>query len=318
MAALRDIIITGLLLGGIFALVSVGLSLQYGVGRVLNVSHGEFIMIGSFVTFWLFGSTIHLNPLLSILVTAPLVFVIGWLLHATLFRRLMHTAPNLDVFEGQSMLAAFGLLYVVQNIARIIWGSQTFKVDYLNTSVTAAQIPVNRLVALGIVIVVAVIFYLFLSRTRMGKAIRASAQDPTTAGLMGVNINSVLAICYGLGLAMAGIAGSLISTIYAIQTSMGLQYTVIAMIVVVLGGLGSVRGAFIASLGLGVIEAFGTVYIGHFLDRDLRGAGGMAEGHHAAVADDEVDARRGQRVEQQTRREADVEGFVERLQDQRQ
>ena len=260
MVVLRDIIITGLLLGGIFALVSVGLSLQYGVGRVLNVAHGEFIMVGSFVTFWLYGSTIQLNPLISILVSAPIVFVIGWLLHATLFRRLMHTSPNLDIFEGKSMLASFGLLYVVQNIARIIWGSQQHQVLYLNRSVTSAQIPLNKLVSLGVVIVVGGVFYLFLARTRMGKAIRSSAQDPTTAGLMGVNINSVLAICFGLGLAMAGIAGSLISTIYAIQTSMGLQYTVIAMIVVVLGGLGSITGAMIGGVILGIVSQLVTYF----------------------------------------------------------
>lgn len=260
MVVIRDIIITGLLLGGIFALVSVGLSLQYGVGRVLNVAHGEFIMVGSFVTFWLFGSTINLDPLISILITAPLTFVIGWVFHATLFRRLMHTSPTLDVFEGKSMLASFGLLYVVQNVARIIWGSQTYQVMYLNRSVTGAQIPLNRLVSLGVVIVVGAAFYVFLARTRMGKAIRASSQDPTTAGLMGVNINSVLAICFGLGVGMAGIAGSLLSTLYAIQTSMGLQYTVIAMIVVVLGGLGSVSGAMIGGVILGIVSQIVTYF----------------------------------------------------------
>jgi branched-chain amino acid transport system permease protein len=260
MGALRDIIITGLLLGGIFALVSVGLTLQYGVGRVLNVAHGEFIMVGGFVTFWLWSSTIHLNALISLVITAPLIFVIGWLLHATLFRRLMHKAPNLDVFEGQSMLASFGLLYVVQNVARLIWSSQTYQVNYLNTTVTGAQIPLNRLVALGVVVVVGAAFWLFLARTRMGKAIRSSAQDPTTAGLMGVNINSVLAICFGLGLAMAGIAGSLLSFVYPIQTSMGLSYTVIAMIVVVLGGLGSITGAMIGGVVLGIVSQLVTYF----------------------------------------------------------
>jgi branched-chain amino acid transport system permease protein len=216
-------------------------------------------MIGSFVTFWLFGS-IDLDPLLSIVITAPLVFVIGWFLHATLFRRLMHTAPTLDVFEGKSMLASFGLLYVVQNLARIIWGSQNYQIMYLNRTITSAQIPLNRLVSLGVVIVIGAAFYIFLSRTRMGKAIRAASQDPTTAGLMGVNINSVLAICFGLGLGMAGIAGSLLSTLYAIQTSMGLQYTVIAMIVVVLGGLGSIAGAMIGGVLLGIVSQIVTYF----------------------------------------------------------
>jgi branched-chain amino acid transport system permease protein len=260
MVAIRDIIITGLLLGGIFALVSVGLSLQYGVARVLNVAHGEFIMVGAFVTFWLFSSTIQLNPLISIAITGPMIFVIGWVLHSTLFRRLMNTSPSLEVFEGKSMLASFGLLYVVQNIARIIWGSQTYQVNFLNRTVTSAQIPLNRLVSLAIVIVIGLAFYFFLARTRMGKAIRASAQDPTTAGLMGVNINHVLAICFGLGLGLAGIAGSLLSTVYAIQTSMGLQYTVIAMIVVVLGGLGSITGAMIGGVVLGIVSQLVTYF----------------------------------------------------------
>jgi len=217
-------------------------------------------MIGAFVTFWLTGSTIGMNPLLTIIVTAPLIFVIGWLLHATLFRELMRTSASLDVFEGKSMLASFGLLYVAQSTARMIWGSQVHQVTYLNRSVTSAQIPLNRLVALGVVIVVGAAFWVFLARTRMGKAIRSAAQDPTTAGLMGVNINHVLAVCFGLGLGMAGIAGTLISTLYAIQTSMGLQYTVIAMIVVVLGGLGSITGAMIGGVILGIVSQVVTYF----------------------------------------------------------
>jgi branched-chain amino acid transport system permease protein len=259
MSAFIDILISGLLLGGIFALVSVGLSLEYGVARVLNVAHGEFIMVGAFITFFLL-STFNLNPLVSVLITGPVVFLMGFILHKTLFRRLMDTSPSLDVFEGKSMLACFGLLYVVQNLARIIWGSDVESYNFLNTTVTSAQIPLNRLVALGFVVVIGVGFYFFLARTRLGKAIRASAQDPTTAELMGVNINNVLAICFGLGLGMAGIAGSLLSTLFAIQTSIGLGYTVIAMIVVVLGGLGSITGAMIGGIILGLVSSTVTYF----------------------------------------------------------
>ena len=249
-----DIIITGVLLGGLFALVSVGFSLQYGVGRVLNVSHGEFIMVGAFITFWLY-SRHGVNPLVSIVVTAPLTIVLGWALHATLFRRLMAKAPSVEIFEGQSMLASFGLLYIVQNIARIIWGSQTYNLSFLQTTVGGRlQIPLNRLVAFGVVVVIGVLLFWFLAHTRLGKAIRAAGQDPTTAGLMGVNIHNVLAICFGIGLGLAGIAGTLMSTVLAISTGMGLQYTVIAMIVVVLGGLGSISGAVIGGVILGVVS----------------------------------------------------------------
>jgi branched-chain amino acid transport system permease protein len=167
----------------------------------------------------------------------------------------------MDIFEGQSMLASFGLLYIVQNLARIIWGSQTYNLDFLRTTVGGSlQIPLNRLVALGVVAVIGVILYFFLAHTRLGKAIRASGQDSSTAGLMGVNIHNVLAICFGIGLGLAGIAGSLMSTIFAISTSMGLQYTVIAMIVVVLGGLGSISGAVIGGVILGIVSQLVTNY----------------------------------------------------------
>ena len=102
MDILANIIIPGFLLGGIYALVSVGLSLQYGVARVLNIAHGEFIMVGAFVTFWLFGA-VNLNPLVSAVVTGPLVFVIGWILYSTIFRRLMDASPNVDIFEAKSV-----------------------------------------------------------------------------------------------------------------------------------------------------------------------------------------------------------------------
>ena len=254
MDILMDIVITGLLLGGIYALVSVGLSLQYVVARVLNVSHGEFIMVWAFLTWYLF-TTSGLNPLLSLVITGPGIFIIGYVLYRLIYRRLMKTSPTLDIFEGKSMLASFGLLFIVQNVARRIWGSSTEAYTFLNTSVTSARIPLNRLVALGFVIVIGVAFYIFLSRTRLGKAIRASAQDPTTAGLMCVNIHNVLAICFGLGLGLAAIAGTLISTLYPISTNIGLGYTIIAIIVVVLGGLGSISGALIGGVILGIVAS---------------------------------------------------------------
>jgi len=260
MVIFRDIIVTGLLLGGIYALVSVGLSLQYGVARVLNISHGEFIMVGAFITYTLFVSSANINPLISLVIAGIFTFIIGWILHTTLFRRLMDTSPTIEAFEGKSMLASFGLYYVVQNLGRIIWGSENRGFVFLNRTVTAAQIPLNRLVSLGVVIVIAIAFYFFLSHTRMGKAIRAAIQDRSTAGLMGVNIHGVLAICFALGLGLAGVAGSLISTILAIQTSMGLSYLVIAMIVVVLGGLGSISGAMIGGVILGLVSALVTYF----------------------------------------------------------
>ena len=153
------------------------------------------------------------------------------------------------------MLATFGLLFIIQNIALAIWGGDMRGYSYLNFGVNfvGTVFAANRLVALVFAVVIGLAFYIFLARTRLGKAIRAAAQDPATAGLMGVNINLVLALCFGLGALMAGFAGSLISMCYPIYATMGLEYTIIAIIVVVLGGLGSIPGSFIGGFILGLI-----------------------------------------------------------------
>lgn len=191
MVKLLDIVISGLLMGGIYALIAVGLRLQYGVARVLNITHGEFIM-----------------------------------------------------------LAAFGLLFIIQNIAILIWGSDLKGYSYMNVgiSIAGAIFAANRLITLGCALIIGTAFYFFLARTRLGKSIRAASQDPHSAGLMGVNIDRVLAICFGLGAMMAGSTGTLISMCYPIDTAMGTQYTIIAVMVVALGGFGSIVGGFILGL----------------------------------------------------------------------
>jgi branched-chain amino acid transport system permease protein len=249
-----DIVIGGLLIGGIYGLIAMGLSLQYGVARVLNIAHGEFIMLGAFATLIL-HTTFGINPLISLVIVGPLIFVVGFLLHSTMFRSLMKSSPSLDAFEGNSIFATFGLLYVIQNIAIIVWGSVSRAYSYLAFPVNlgGAVFPANRLVTLGFAVGIGVAFYIFLARTRLGKAIRAAAQDPKTAEIMGVNINRVLAICFGLGALLAGFAGVLLSMCFPISATMGLQYTVIAIIVVVLGGLGSIPGSFIGGFILGIV-----------------------------------------------------------------
>ena len=256
-----NVVIDGLLAGGIYALIAVGLSLQYGVARVLNVSHGEFIMLAAFGT-WMLYKTLGINPLVSLVICGPIVFLIGFSLHRTIFRSLLNSSVSMDIFEGRSLLVTFGLLFIIQNIAIIVWGANMAAYSYLAFPVNlgGAIFAANRLVTLGFALGIGLAFYLFLARTRMGKAIRAAAQDPSTAGLMGVNINQVLALCFGLGALMAGFAGVLISMTQSIMAGMGLQYTLIAIIVVVLGGLGSIVGSFIGGLILGLIGSI-TTYI---------------------------------------------------------
>jgi len=249
-----DVGIAGLLMGGIYAIIAVGFSLQYGVARVLNVAHGEFIMVGAFIT-WMMYTVFGINPFVSLAIAGPIAFIIGFLLHRTLFNRLRTSSPSSAAYEGSSLLASFGLLYVIQNVAILIWGAGGKGYSYLTTSVNiwGAVFPTNRVVTALIAIGIGLVFYLFLARTRLGKAIRAAAQDPMTAGLMGVNINLVLALCFGLGALMAGFGGSLISVMYSLQPAMGFQYTIIAIIVVVLGGLGSIPGSFIGGFILGLV-----------------------------------------------------------------
>jgi branched-chain amino acid transport system permease protein len=254
-----DIAIAGLLMGGIYALIAVGLSLQFGVARVLNIAHGEFIMVGAFVTWWLY-TKVGINPLVSLAICGPIIFIIGFILYRTLFTRLRSSSPSPAAYEGNSMLACFGLLFIIQNVAILIWGADIKGYSYLAVPVNfgGAIFAANRLLTLGFAIIIGAVFYLFLACTRLGKAIRAAAQDPATAGLMGVNINQVLALCFGFGALMAGFGGTLISISYKIQPTMGLEYTIIALIVIVLGGLGSIPGSFIGGLLLGVVGSIVT------------------------------------------------------------
>jgi branched-chain amino acid transport system permease protein len=253
-ATFLDIVIAGLLMGGIYALIAVGLSLQYGVARVLNISHGEFIMLGAFMT-WTLYTMLGINPLVSLAICGPVVFIIGYVLYRLLFKRLRTSSPSPAAFEGRSMLACFGLLFIIQNLAILTWGADMKGYSYLAFPVNfwGAKFAANRLITLGFAVLLCLAFYLFLASTRTGKAIRAAAQDPTAAAFMGVNINQVLALCFGFGALMAGLGGALISMSFNIRPTMGLEYTMIALIVIVLGGLGSIPGTLVGGFLLGLM-----------------------------------------------------------------
>jgi branched-chain amino acid transport system permease protein len=249
-----DTVIAGLLTGGIYSLIAMGLSLQYGVAKVVNIAHGEFIMVGAILTWTLF-TALGINPLVSLAICGPFGFILGYIIYRTVFTRLRNMSPSPAAFEGNSLLAAFGIMFIIQNIALIIWGAGMKGYSYLAVGVNllGTVFAANRLVALVAAIVIAVIFYVIIIRTRLGKAIRAAAEDPATAGLMGVNINQVLALCFGFGALLAGFAGVLVSMCYPVYATMGFEYTLIAIIVVVLGGLGSIPGSIIGGFILGLI-----------------------------------------------------------------
>jgi branched-chain amino acid transport system permease protein len=260
-----DVIITGLILGGLYALIAVGLSLQYGVGRVLNVSHGEFIIFAALVTYSLYTVT-GIHPLVAITVVAPVLFMVGFALDRTLFNDLRRTSFDEDHFEGRSLLVSFGLLFVIQNLMLVFWGAGLRGYSVLNTPVEilGRRYGLNRLITLLVAVTVSVAFYLFIRHTRLGKAIRAAAERPDMAEALGVNRKRVLAICFGLGAGLAGLAGVLYSMMFEIQASRGIELTVVAIVVVVVGGLGSITGSLIGGFLLGLV-----ISLVNFIDPSL-------------------------------------------------
>ena len=265
MGSAADIVITGLILGGVYALIAVGLSLQYGVGRVLNVSHGEFIILGALATYSLY-TVAGVNPLLSIVIVAPGLFVVGFVLDRTLFNDLRKTSTDEDHFEGRSLLASFGLLFVVQNVMLILWGANLRGYSYLTRSVSifGNRYGLNRVLALGVAVGVSLVFYVFIKSTRTGKAIRAAAESPDMAWVLGVNKRVVLALCFGLGTALAGLAGVLYSMMFELQASRGIELTIVATVVVVFGGLGSITGSLLGGFLLGLVTS-----VVNFIDPSL-------------------------------------------------
>lgn len=244
----------GILAGGVYGLLAVGLSLQIGVCRVLNITHGEFLMLGGVLTFTL--AELGINPLLAPVIIGPLLFGIGFLLQATLFRGVKAWAPSPAAFQGNALLAAFGVMYIISYLARIRFGTRALPSQYLTEGVpfVGINLAINLIVGFAIAAVLGIAVYLFLTRSRLGRAIRATAEDQPTAELMGVNTNTTLALCFGLGAMLAGVAGTLISMRTPVTTAMGFNNTVIALIVVTLGGLGSVPGSFLAGIIIGIVS----------------------------------------------------------------
>lgn len=251
---ITDIVVTGLIQGGIYALIAVGLSLQYGVGRVLNVSHGEFIIFGALATYTFFSS-FAISPVGAILILVPAMFVVGFVLDRTLFDRLRRTSEGPDHFEGRSLLASFGLLFVIQNLMLIIWGANVKGYDFLNDSISILgnRYRASSVLALGVSIVVIGSFYLYIKRSRTGKAIRAAAESADMAAALGVDKRTVLAVCFGLGAGLSALAGVLYSMMFPFQPSRSIELTIVAIVVVVFGGLGSITGSLIGGFLLGIV-----------------------------------------------------------------
>jgi branched-chain amino acid transport system permease protein len=267
LGAWLELLTSGLITGGIYALVALGLNLQYGLMRILNIAHGEFLMVGAYLT-WLMQTSFGLHPLVMVPVSFLLLAALGLAIHFLCFRRLTATSPNLDIFEARGLMVAFGLMFLVQNTVNWIWGGDLRGYEFLTQPVKfgGAQFAANKLLVFALALVFAGAMIALLRMTLLGKGVRALMQSPVGAQLVGINTRLLHPLMFGIGLGLSGVAGCLLSMAYTISPSMGEPYTVTALIVITLGGFGSMPGALAGGLLLGVVEALGM----HFTNPSLK------------------------------------------------
>jgi len=238
-----------------YALVAMGLTLQYGVARIMNLSYGEFLIAAAFVAHWLFTS-LAVSPLLGLLIAVPAAFALNWAIYQVLLMPLVRRAKNRDMLEVDSILATFGLLFVVQGIALVVFGGQYHSYSYLSIplDILGSTVALNRLIALLFAAVIGLVLYLALTRTRAGTALRAVAVDPVAAGLVAIDVRRASAFAFALGGALVAAGGVLVSVFLTFNASMGVVFTMKALIVVILGGVGNILGVLVAGLVLGLVE----------------------------------------------------------------
>jgi len=256
-------LVFGILVGGLYGLVAVGLSLVFGVTKFLNVAHGELLMLGGYAAFWLF-TLLGLDPFASLPLVVIFLVLIGLVLYKLLFSRMVKLTEDNKI--KNTLLIAFGLSLIFQNVALRLWSADDRGITtaYSGQAFTLLGIrfPVVRVASLAIALVVLLALHLFLRRTYLGKAIRATVEDWEAATVTGIDVHKVYLVSFLLGAALAGVAGSLVSVGYSIQPAMGLEWTLIALVVMVLGGLGNIMGTFVAGLVLGVTQALTSTWIG--------------------------------------------------------
>ncbi len=262
-----ELIFSGLITGGIYALVALGLNLQYGLMRILNIAHGEFLMLGAYLT-WMVQTSFGISPLLMIPVSFVVLMGLGLAIHWLCFRRLTATSPNIDIFEARGLMVAFGLMFLIQNLVSSIWGGELRGYDYMADPVVmgGAQFAGNKLLVFAMALIFSLGLMVLLRKTLLGKGVRALMQSQVGAQLVGINTRTLHPLMFGIGLGLSGLAGCLLSMAYTISPAMGEPYTVTALIVITLGGFGSMGGALAGGLLLGVIEAFGM----HFTNPSLK------------------------------------------------
>ena len=250
-----DILITGILLGATYSLLAMGLTLQYGVARIMNLANGEMLVAGAFGAFWVFTAQ-QWNPMLALLFVVPLAFVANWLIYRWLLVPLVRRAKNRGQLEVDSILATFGMSFAMVGLMRMAFGGEFFNYSFLATpfEIFGSPFGLNRVVAALAAALICGLVYLGLNATRTGMALRAVAVDPRAAGLVAIDVPKMSALAFALGGAVSAAGGTILSTFLTMDASIGVLFTMKALIIVIMGGVGDVRGAVVAALILGLAE----------------------------------------------------------------
>ena len=251
-------VIDGLLIGGIFALIAYGLALVWGVMNVKNLAQGDFVILGAYITWWLYG--LGVNPIFGV----PAAFIALWMLGWAIYKLIIYRVIQHDLFT--SLLATFGIAIVMQQSMKIVFGAdeQTIGLNLESFGFfdNLLTIQPTRLIAFVSAIILAIAVISFMKRSRMGQAIRATAQNPRAARVMGIDTEKVYAFTFSLNAAICGAAGGLISMIWEFQPFIGLIFSIRAFVIVTAAGLGNLAAVIAAGLGMGVIEQTGAFILG--------------------------------------------------------
>ncbi len=257
-----DILLAGSMLGGLYGLIAMGLTLQYGVARIMNLSYGEFLIAPAFLAFFAVSSW-GISPLLLLVLVVPLGFAVQWLIYQLLLTPLVRRAKGGPSLEVDSILATFGMLFVVQGVMLVLFGGDYHSYTYLADPIEifGSKVAANRLLVLGAAIVLGGGLYLLLTRTRAGAVVRAVSVAPQFAHLVGINVRQTAALAFGLGGALVAVCGVMVSMFLPFSASMGTMFAMKALIVVIMGGVGNLMGCLVAGMLLGFAETLVASYI---------------------------------------------------------
>lgn len=251
--------LNGLLLGGLYAITALGFSMIFGVMGLMNVVHGELLVLGAYLCLFI-STALGIDPFLSTLIVAVLLFALGYLLQFFVFNPVMERGVE------PALLTAFGLSIIAQSLFLFYWTTNTRSINttysQIGLKVFGMYLPVMYLISFGLSLVLIAGIHLFMARTYLGKAIRAATQDPQTAQVMGVNVKRVYAFTYALAAAIAALGGTLIGMTFSFVPSSGLSWLLKGFVIVVLGGMGSIVGTLAGALLLGVVEGVGAATMG--------------------------------------------------------